>query len=477
MRTLSISFVSFIVALLIGEDRAFALSEGCTLANAGSLDFPLGDGNGTGDQHFAGGEFIKINVVGITDGQFGMNEINSAVTVFPFQDFLAGQFLTTTFSVTTPTLLNFDMFTDGGSLIVKFLCSEEAGEAAQQSSANAAASGSISQTAGLVAGRISSLSTGGNRGGASGGTGAPGGGVAPSGGDQNTQTSALTDAANQTAAISTQGLVDLSAGRKGMAAGAGDPRWGVWANFAWSGIQDRTAAAGQDGNVITGMAGADYLVSEGFIVGGGLSIGGAAFDSTVASFDTEEVSFGLSPYLAYQVTDTLSVDAIAGYIYGRGESTRAETITGHYGIHRYFMATNASYFQSWDSWSILGSAGIVWGQSFENAYGESDGTQVGSRRSDIGSVKALFQTAYLFEVDTGSTQALYLEPYVLGEYSYDFVISKIAGHNNDRDQFRLGLGMNIFSGLDLSGNLEASTTVGREDQRMISVLATVRRAF
>jgi len=209
LRSASISFVFGFFVLLCGGKEAFALSEGCTLANAGSLDFPLGDGNGTGDQQFAGGEFIKINVVGITDGQFGMNEINSAVTVFPFQDFLAGQFLTTTFSVTTPTLLNFDMFTDGGSLIVKFLCSEEAGEAAQQSSANAAASGSINQTAGLVAGRISSLSTGGNRGGASGGTGAPGGGVAPSGGDQNTQTSALTDAANQTAAVGAQGLVDL----------------------------------------------------------------------------------------------------------------------------------------------------------------------------------------------------------------------------------------------------------------------------
>ncbi|MEM7654159.1 MAG: autotransporter domain-containing protein, partial [Pseudomonadota bacterium] len=166
---------------------------------------------------------------------------------------------------------------------------------------------------------------------------------------------------------------------------------------------------------------------------------------------------------------------ILGYQYARGESTRNETITGHYGIHRYYLAANASYIVSWDDFALLTSGGLLWGQSFEGAYTESDGTEVGSRRASIGSTRILVQPSYLVELDGES--GLFAEPYLIGEYSRDFAQTEISGHNNDPDAFRVGMGFNLFSGENLSGNLEGTTMLGREDQREINILGTVRYGF
>ncbi|MEM7653253.1 MAG: autotransporter outer membrane beta-barrel domain-containing protein [Pseudomonadota bacterium] len=441
---------------LITPQTAHAVSPGCSAANAGSLDLAgLGGAQTQPQFDFDDGDQINVSVFAIAavnftmGSQVGLTDIANNVAI--------AASLTEVFSfpIIDSVSIELDVNVGGGTANITVTCiAGGATEAIQQSTANAAAATAISQTGGLVAGRIRGLG-GAPRGGGGAGVSAP----------------------QQTAAFDAQGLVDLSAGRTGMSAGVGESPWGVWANFSWTGIQDTTAVAGTDGNAIMGIAGADYAVSDGFIVGGAFTLGGASFDSTVSAFDTDEVGIGLVPYLAYQFTDLLSLEAVAGYSFGVGESTRNETITGHYGIHRYFVASNLSFFKAWDRFSFLASGGVTWGQSFENAYSESDGTQVGSRRSDIGSVSILAQPAYLFEVDTGTSQPLFLEPYLLGQYSYDFVISKIAGHNNDRDAFRVGAGLNIFSGNSVSGNLEFGTDLGREDRDIYSVSGTVRYQF
>ena len=434
---LGLSLAALVVIAFGHSEKAHALSAGCEALNSAGF---IGPGNSIGPEDFNAGEVIVVSI-SVAAGM-NVNVLGSFPTPSPLLSVTIGNVGSNTFvvPVTGPgTIQNTSV---GDSVDVS--CAAGATEAQQQSSANAAAISMSSGSGGLVSGRTNGL-TGGSPAGRTGGA--------------DVQT----------------GLIDLSAGRQGMAAGYNESPWGVWANFTWSGIEDTTAVAGQDGNVVIGVAGADYLVSEGFIVGGAISVGGASFDSTVAQFDTDEMGIGITPYLAYQISDLITLDAMIGYNFAVGESTRAETITGHYGIHRYFVGSNLSYFQAWDRFSVLASGGVIWGQSFENAYGESDGTQVSSRQVDLGSFSILAQPAYLIDLDARA--GFFLEPYVLAEYSYDFVISKIAGHNNDRDAFRLGLGFNIFDGQHISGNLEASSTIGREDQRTVSVLGTLRYSF
>jgi len=455
------------VALALGFSMTFlldwqaqALSTGCasfsgTTANISGLV------NGVASNPVSSGDFAVGDVLSLT--------IPGAGPTFESRLLFNG---TVVNSITGMGVLTAQI-TSGGSTSVTvsydgglagngvFSCEATLSSQTTQATASAAAQGAVSQTAGLVASRIRSFNV------------------------QRNQDGVRRPSTPQLGAIVDQsGLLDLSVGRdgaldqsgeSGQSAGYTDSPWGLWANFSWSGINDTTAVAGTQGNVVTGIAGADYQVSDGFIVGGAFSFGGAAFDSQVAAFDTDEVSFGINPYFAYQISDLFSVDGMVGYSFGVGESTRNETITGHYNIHRYYVASNISYFQAWDKFSLLASGGVIWGQSFEMAYTESDLSRVSSRQADIGTAKVLLQPSYLFEVDRSA--GLFLEPYVVGEYSYDFTLSKIAGHSNDRDAFRLGLGMNIFSGSSVSGNLEGTTTSGREDQRTVSILGTVRYSF
>ncbi|MEM7652196.1 MAG: autotransporter domain-containing protein [Pseudomonadota bacterium] len=424
-------------------------------------------GNAAGDGRFyasAGNNFINAGTIG--PGNVGHNGCTSTLGDAAAGEaciFFGGpgvQSVTANFTSTFGASITVSVTgTAGGVGLTSFSVTVGAsGETVRSAATVATAQGAIAQTSGLVAGRVASFNRGTRSGVARGGV-------------------------PQTAAVAATGLIDLSVGRdgtlslgpEGTSAGDEETGWGVWANVAWSGINDTTAVAGVQGNMLTGIAGADYKISDGVIVGGAVSVGGASFDSQVASFDTEEVSVGVNPYLAYQITDVFSLDAVAGYSFGVGDSTRNETITGHYGIHRYYTAVNASSFQTWDAFSLMASTGVLWGQSFENAYTESDGTRVGSRRADIGTVKLLLQPSYIFEADR--ERGLFLEPYLVSEYSYDYTLTRITGHSNDRDALRLGLGLNIFSDIGVSGNLEATSTVLRENQRTVSVLGTVRYDF
>lgn len=434
---------------VVSLDSAWAASPGCAAVNAGSVN------TFTFNEPFFANETLTFTFIaaGGSPGNFQYS-ITQPVAQQIFSGGLNGPTTVATFRVPFDAVVGTNAATVGAVYDILINCIAITEETAQQSAANAAAAGSINQTAGLIGGRIQSITRPAQT---------------PSSLPTSTSTLAPTVPFPQT------GLVDLSAGRIGAAAGGDQPRWGVWANFSWTGIEDRTAVAGQDGDVATGIVGADYQVGEGFIAGGALSLGGANFESSVSAFETGEVNIGLNAYAAYRVTDQLSIDAIAGYSFGVGDSTRAETITGHYDIHRYFVSANASLFETWDRVSLLASVGVLWGQSFEGAYYESDGTQIGSRRADLGSVRVLAQPGYLFDLDPET--GLFLETYVLGEYNYDFTLSRIAGHNNDRDAFRLGAGMTLFSGDALSANVEASTMLGRDQQGAINVQGTLRYTF
>lgn len=272
-----------------------------------------------------------------------------------------------------------------------------------------------------------------------------------------------------------RGLADLSAGRTGLSAGDDDQRWGGWGNVSWSGIEDKSAVAGQKGGVFTGIVGADYAIQDGLVAGMALSLGGGHFDSQVSLLEVRDRAFGITPYLAWQIDDIFSLDGLINYTIGRGETVRNHTITGNYDLHRYYLAANGNYFNSWGDFSLFGTIGLSFGQSFEGAYTENDGSIVKSRQSRLGTLNLEVKPAYLFTLNRQT--GLFLEPYLLGAYNYDFTASKITGHPNDNDAFRVGGGMSLFSGNGVSGSVEASTMLGRRQQRDTNVSGTVTFAF
>jgi len=257
-------------------------------------------------------------------------------------------------------------------------------------------------------------------------------------------------------------------------AGQGSGPFGVWADFTWSGLENDDAAVGSDANVFTLTGGYDTPLTDRLIAGAAVSLGGATFDPTATNDSAHEINVGITPYLAYQIDDVFALQAAAGWTHARGF---AETggVDGDYAANRYFLAGEASAFKTWGDFSLFSSVGVLWGQSFQQAYTDDRGLEFGSVRTNLGSVSVTAQPSYLFTVDAAAGD--FIEPYILGQYSYDFSQTKVAGAANDPDEVLLGAGVNGFTGDGLSGAVEFSRTVGREDNTATSVRATVRIDF
>ena len=433
---------------------AGAVSAGCAAANLTSNNSSIM----VGPLAFEAGDVINYSPVAGTSGSLPAPTLAVSPAVVPDLTQPGSITIPTsdtyTLTVTNPVFFDVTLTCVGGVSSV---------EAAAETASTVTSRTAINQAAGLIAGRVSSFTSGGRSPSARSG-GATGGGATGGG-------------APQTSVVPVdQGFLGLSSDRLGASAGDGLEGIGVWANASWNGVQDKSAVAAQTGNVFTGIAGVDKAYDTGLLLGVAVSIGNAAFESDLVDYKSAETSVGINVYGAYSITDTVSVDGFIGYSRGWGRSDRSgDTVEGDWTLNRYFLAGNVSFFQSWDAVSLGASTGFVWGQSFEGAYEETDGTRVGSRRSQLGSWKALVQPSYLVTVDEDA--GLYFEPYAIGEASYDLAITKITGHNNDRDSYRVGTGFNLFLGDNISTNLEASTTLGREDYNDISVVATFRYSF
>ncbi|MEM6492460.1 MAG: hypothetical protein AAF684_11250, partial [Pseudomonadota bacterium] len=103
------------------------------------------------------------------------------------------------------------------------------------------------------------------------------------------------------------------------------------------------------------------------------------------------------------------------------------------------------------------------------------GADVDGQRMQIGSMTATAQPSWLIAVD--EAEGAYLEPYLLAQYIRDFGFTKTPGAANDPDAVLLGVGAYGYYGDGVSGSIEATRIVGREDQTATSARATVRVDF
>ncbi|MEM6491095.1 MAG: autotransporter outer membrane beta-barrel domain-containing protein, partial [Pseudomonadota bacterium] len=248
------------------------------------------------------------------------------------------------------------------------------------------------------------------------------------------------------------------------------------ADFTWTGLENDSAVVDSETNAFTVAGGVDAEVAPGVVFGAAVSVGRAFTDAQSGAVSANETSVAVTPYFAYRLTDQFSLQGLVGYGYGRGDVTLEQTdVTGDIDSHRYFVAVEGGYFESWGDASLFAGVGVLWGQSHQLRYTRSDGRSIGSERVDIGSANVVIQPSYLIALDDDGD--VVVEPYALLDYSYDFDITKIDNATNDRDAFRVGGGANIYTRSGVSGAVEATRMLGREDQEETTARATLRFDF
>ena len=266
---------------------------------------------------------------------------------------------------------------------------------------------------------------------------------------------------------------------EGKSAGGGERRVGVWANVAYSDIEDDLSSTAYDGNLFSLLVGADYRVSDRFLVGLAIGYENIDVDTTFNRGDIEADGVTVAPYAGYVINRYFTVDVSGGYTDSDTDMSRTSpisgsVITGQMDSSRWFVGGNLNAHYQVNRISLLGRAGLLYATETQDAFTESDTTFNPERDIDLGQLRIGAQIAYRM----GKVQ-----PYVTGTFEYDFNREKIvvgagqATPANDRSGFEVGGGVRFALSDRVSGGIEGSTHVGRDDFSSTSVSGNVRIKF
>jgi outer membrane autotransporter protein len=266
---------------------------------------------------------------------------------------------------------------------------------------------------------------------------------------------------------------------EGKSAGGGERRIGIWTNAAYSNIEDDLSSTAYDGNVFSILVGADYQVSDRFLVGVAIGDENIDVDTTFNRGTVEVDGFTIAPYAGYVINRYFTVDVSGGYNDSSTDLTRTSPIsgsiiTGEMDSSRWFVGGNLNAHYQVNRISLLGRAGLLYATETQEAFTESDTTFNPERDIDLGQLRIGAQIAYRM----GKVQ-----PYVTGTFEYDFnrektvVAAGQAQPANDRSGFGVGGGARFALSDRVSGGIEGSTHVGRDDFSSTTVSGNVRIKF
>lgn len=289
-------------------------------------------------------------------------------------------------------------------------------------------------------------------------------------------------------AIAGRQLIDgpapaAAAGLRGAAAGAGTGQWNVWGNLGETDTRNRYAAfngysagyAKNEMDVLNTVLGADYGLSSSLVAGLSLGIdrGDGRGGNTDPAFAVNKIrseGYVVAPYLGWQISRTLSLDASAGF--GQGE-VRTFT-TNKVESDRWFAAANLNYNRWLGNWQFGGRASYLHGVEDYGNIRVSGVSYAGSdARNTLDQVRLAARAGYWMN---GAM------PYAALAYTNDVRrrTTQFGSPDNPigRDGWEWRLGVDFFSRASaLMGGIAYSQEEGRSNQRSHALAANIGLRF
>lgn len=261
------------------------------------------------------------------------------------------------------------------------------------------------------------------------------------------------------------GPVDMASGSvQGMAAGE-KKGWNFWSSFAQNDTRQQYNVAANtiknDVNLTNLVFGADFALQPGMVLGVSAAFdrGDGSTQPTAAAARQANVLKGWSvaPYLGYQISKELSLDASVGIGMGTNSSAGGMEVEGD----RLFYAANLNYARWMGNFQLSAKAGYLYGEeAFENAKINGNvmaGTAIKSR---LGRYQLGAQMAYW--LGNG------IQPYAGISYLAD-TRSSSGGAGVDPiggSAWQWALGLNFFSlASGVTGGIAYTQEDGRNSQK------------
>lgn len=346
--------------------------------------------------------------------------------------------------------------------------------ATQQASAAAS-----TNTAGLIASRVTSVvttSTGGTGGGAtSGGSSSGGGQVLNS--NQTPTTSSCGTTTTQQPNLSE----DETVSRQGSAAArnGGKKINSLWVASSVTWLKKSDTNGDYGGTITNGILGYDRRLTDDLI--GGVAIGyekvliNTKYVANGGSVEGDTVSF--SPYLGYSINDWLVLDGVAGYARITYRFKANATEVGDATANRLFGAGNLTAYKRFDDTLLKAAIGYLRIAEFQGSYTSSANTFNRESLANFGQIRATLSAGH----DLHSSLGIFT-PNVFARYEYDAPhaqkVDLANGYRstNDPDGMTFGIGLD-FAVDDLKLALGATTTQFRDNLESYGLDATIRYAF
>lgn len=246
----------------------------------------------------------------------------------------------------------------------------------------------------------------------------------------------------------------------GKTAGSVLSNYRLWGDLAFSRIGSTDENDGFNGLLSSFVAGLDYRLSSQLTIGSAVTLDTGRLDKKqqgVSDLESSQTTFGLSPYIYYQIDDMFSLSGFGSLAYSKIRSAQGTTAVDQRAF-RAFLEANAAASHQWGHFGLLGEMGLNYAVTRYFDAETSQNTEIAGRADSQASLRLLIQPSYRFQLG-GQDQ---LEAYSLAEYRYRFVMTErpLSLTNTipmtDHHDLRAGLGFRYLGGDDLAVGLEAS---------------------
>jgi len=271
---------------------------------------------------------------------------------------------------------------------------------------------------------------------------------------------------SKTAAVRTPGSFRIS----GLAAGEGGAKMGLWFNPSYSWIESERPDSAYDGNAGLVMGGLDFLITPRFLIGVSLGYEKSDLDTTYNGGTFTSSGFSAGPYLAIQLADSLSLDAMFSWTKLDNDLERTTSlgnVSADYNSERLMAAVNLSWFQLVQNWNLSANVGAIYTDEDEDQYTETGDftNEVGDGSVHLGEFRAGARVGYFI----GSA-----EPYLSLAYLNDYSRSNDTG---DEDEMEGILGVNYFVSSQVNCGMEVRNSFFRSDFTNTELMVNLRYAF
>ncbi|MBL1141990.1 MAG: autotransporter outer membrane beta-barrel domain-containing protein [Proteobacteria bacterium] len=238
--------------------------------------------------------------------------------------------------------------------------------------------------------------------------------------------------------------------------------YGVWGNYSYSDFDNDLSTTAFDGSTHGFLGGIDFLYWESTVFGIAFGYDNSDIDTTFNTGNQDTDSFTFAPYFGTVLTDTLSLDFNIGYSnvqYDQYRTAAATRIFSSPNADRWFGSLNLNALKVVNNWILGARVGALFAKSNIDSYTESDTTVVAQSRTKVGTISIAGDVAYSY----GN-----FEPFINLAYQNDFSLQNITtatapAPSNDKNDILMTAGIRYFEKSGISGNLEYSKRLVRDN--------------